>query len=43
MRILVESLKRLYKSGKITSSKIKSMKALTDEEKQYILDEHDKA
>lgn len=43
MRILVESLKRLYKSGKITYSKIKSMKALTDDEKQYVLDGHDKA
>lgn len=43
MRILVESLKRLYKSGKITSSKIKSMKSLTDDEKQYILDGRDKA
>lgn len=43
MRTLVESLKRLYKSGKITSSKIKSMKVLTDKEKQYILDEYDKS
>ena len=43
MRTLVESIKRLYKSGKITSSKIKSMKVLTDKEKQYILDEYDKA
>ena len=43
MRTLVESLKRLYKSGKITSSKIKSMKVLTDKEKQYNLDEYDKA
>lgn len=42
MRTLAESLKRLYKSGKITSTKIKSMKTLTDEEKQYILDEHEK-
>lgn len=37
MRILVESLKRMYVSGKITKEKVENMKVLTDTEKQYIL------
>lgn len=39
MRILVESLKRLYADGKgkITKEKIEGMSILTEEEKQYIL------
>nr|DAG66974.1 MAG TPA: Short C-terminal domain [Caudoviricetes sp.] len=37
MRILVESLKRMYVSGKITKEKVENMKVLTDAEKQYIL------
>lgn len=36
MRSLVESLKRLYKSGKVSAEKIKGMKILTEEEKRYI-------
>lgn len=39
MRSLVESLKRLYKSGKVSPEKIKGMKILTKEEKRYILGE----
>ena len=40
MRSLVESLKRLYKSGKVSAGeKIKGMKILTEEEKRYILGE----
>lgn len=39
MRSLVESLKRLYKSGKVSVEKIKGMKVLTEEEKRYILGE----
>lgn len=44
MRSLVESLKRLYKSGKyksgkVSAEKIKGMKILTEEEKRYILGE----
>jgi hypothetical protein len=39
MRSLVESLKRLYKSGKVSAEKIKGMKILTEEEKRYILRE----
>lgn len=38
MRILAESLKRLYEGGKkITAEKIKNMKTLTEDEKRYIL------
>lgn len=37
MRILVESLRRMYLSGKITKEKVENMKILTDAEKQYIL------
>lgn len=37
MRILVESLRRMYKSGKIAKEKVENMKVLTDVEKQYIL------
>ena len=37
MRILVESLRRMYTSGKITKEKVENMKVLTDTEKQYIL------
>ena len=37
MRILVESLRRMYLSGKITKEKVENMKVLTDAEKQYIL------
>lgn len=36
-RILTESLRRLYKSGKITKEQVEEMKNVTDEEKQYIL------
>ena len=39
MRSLVESLKRPYKSGKVSAEKIKGMKILTEEEKRYILGE----
>lgn len=39
MRSLVESLKRLYESGKVSTEKIKGMKILTEEEKRYILGE----
>lgn len=39
MRSLVECLKRLYKSGKVSAEKIKGMKVLTEEEKRYILGE----
>lgn len=40
MRSLVESLKRLYKSGKVSAEKIKGMKILAEEEeKRYILGE----
>ena len=38
MRILVESLRRMYANGKkITREKIESMLILTEVEKQYIL------
>lgn len=37
MRILVESLRRMYTNGKITREKIESMLILTEVEKQYIL------
>lgn len=39
MRILVESLKRMYNSipRKITKEKIESMSVLTEDEKKYIL------
>ena len=37
MRILGESLRRMYLSGKITKEKVENMKVLTDAEKQYIL------
>lgn len=39
MRSLVESLKRLYKNGKVSAEKIKGMKILAEEEKRYILGE----
>ena len=39
MRSLIESLKRMYKSGKVSAEKIKGMKILTEEEKRYILGE----
>ena len=37
MRILVESLRRMYANGKKTREKIESMLILTEVEKQYIL------
>lgn len=37
MRILVESLRRMYVNEKITREKIESMLILTEVEKQYIL------
>ena len=37
MRSLVESLKRLYKSGKVSAEKIKGMKILAEEEKMVAL------
>lgn len=37
MRILVESLRRMYANEKITREKIESMLILTEVEKQYIL------
>lgn len=37
MRILVESLRRMYTNGKIAKEKIESMLILTEIEKQYIL------
>lgn len=37
MRILVESLKRMYESGKITKDKIENLSILTREEKDYVL------
>lgn len=37
MRILVESLRRMYANGKITKEKIESMLILTEAEKYYIL------
>lgn len=39
MRILVESLKRMYNSTprKITKEKIQSMSVLTEDEKKYII------
>lgn len=37
MRILVESLRRMYANEKITREKIESMLILTEIEKQYIL------
>ena len=40
MRSLVESLKRLYKSGKVSAEKIKGMKILTEEEKRVWLGEN---
>lgn len=39
MRIMVESLKRLYKAGKISEGYVKDNGKLTDEEKEYILKE----
>lgn len=39
MRILIESLKRLYDAGNITKEKIQLMSALTNGEKKYILGE----
>lgn len=39
MRILVESLKRMYKAGKVTREKIEGMSVLTEAEKKYILGE----
>lgn len=37
MRILVESLRRMYTNEKITREKIENMLILTEVEKQYIL------
>lgn len=37
MRILVESLRRMYANGKITKEKIENMLILTEAEKHYIL------
>ena len=37
MRILVESLKRLYVAGKVTAHYIKNNAKLTEEEIRYIL------
>lgn len=37
MRILVESLRRMYANEKITREKIESMLILTEAEKQYII------
>lgn len=42
MRTYVESLKRCFDKGEITSVKIQMMITLTDEEKEYILTEKDK-
>lgn len=42
MRTYVESLKRCFDKGEITSVKIQMMISLTDEEKEYILNEKDK-
>ena len=38
MRILVESLRRMYLSRKITRERIESMSVITDDEKKYILE-----
>lgn len=37
MRVHVESLKRCFSKGEISSDKIQAMTSLTDEEKAYIL------
>lgn len=42
MRTYVESLKRCFDRGEITSVKIQMMITLTDEEKEYILTGKDK-
>lgn len=34
---VIDSMKNLYKNGKLTKEKIKSMTSLTDEEKEEIL------
>lgn len=39
MRIMIESLKRLYKAGKVSEEYVKGNSKLTDEEKEYILRE----
>lgn len=39
MSQLVESLKRLYKSGQVTADYITARTSLTEEEKTYILSE----
>ena len=42
MRMLVESLRRLYRAGKLREDKIREMKTggkITDEEMEYILKE----
>lgn len=39
MSTYVESLKRCFEKGKITSVKIQAMSCLTDEEKEYIINE----
>lgn len=39
MSRLVESLKRLYESGKRTFEEIEALTSITDEEKAYILGE----
>ena len=43
MRILVESIKRLYSSGSISAEKLSEMAVqhkITEEEKRYILSEN---
>lgn len=37
MRIMVESLKRLYNAGKVSEEYVKGNSRLTEEEKEYIL------
>ena len=37
IKSVIESMKNLYKDGKLTEEKIKSMASLTDEEKEEIL------
>lgn len=39
MSQLVESLKRLYKSGQVTADYVTARTSLTEEEKTYILSE----
>lgn len=37
IKSVIESMKNLYKNGKLTEEKIKGMTSLTDEEKEEIL------